>query len=93
MSPRELALLYSPWPPPYTLTPDALTIHDRFYPYRGKLPIRSGSPAATRCGRTGPDGKRLVLLPAKGNGAAVLLEVAQPEAFVNEVRREWLDRL
>ena len=26
------ALLYSPGPPTYTLTPDALTIHDRFYP-------------------------------------------------------------
>jgi hypothetical protein len=26
------ALLYSPGPPSYTLTPDALTIHDRFYP-------------------------------------------------------------
>lgn len=27
-----LALLYSPGPPSYSLTPDALTIHDRFYP-------------------------------------------------------------
>jgi hypothetical protein len=26
------AVLYSPGPPSYTLTPDALTIHDRFYP-------------------------------------------------------------
>jgi hypothetical protein len=27
------------------------------------------------------DGKRLVLLPAKGNAAAVLLEVGQPESL------------
>jgi hypothetical protein len=27
-----LALLYSPGPPSYTLTPESLTIHDRFYP-------------------------------------------------------------
>ena len=26
------AMLYSPGPPTYTLTPEALTIHDRFYP-------------------------------------------------------------
>jgi hypothetical protein len=26
------AMLYSPGPPSYTLTPDTLTIHDRFYP-------------------------------------------------------------
>ena len=25
-------LLYSPGPPSYTLTPDALTFHDKFYP-------------------------------------------------------------
>ena len=27
-----VAMLYSPGPPSYTLTPDSLTIHDRFYP-------------------------------------------------------------
>ena len=27
-----LSLLYSPGPPSYTLTPDAITIHDKFYP-------------------------------------------------------------
>jgi PH (Pleckstrin Homology) domain-containing protein len=26
------AMLYNPGPPPYTLTPQSLTIHDRFYP-------------------------------------------------------------
>jgi hypothetical protein len=35
------------------------------------------------------DSKRLVLIPPKGNGAAVLLEASQPERFVEAVRREW----
>jgi hypothetical protein len=34
-------------------------------------------------------GQRLVLLPPKGDGAALLLEVKEPEEFVGEVRREW----
>jgi hypothetical protein len=37
-------------------------------------------------------GKVLVLLPPKGNGAAVLLEVKEPDEFVSEVRREWSSR-
>jgi hypothetical protein len=32
---------------------------------------------------------RLVLLPPKGSGTPVLLEAAEPEQFVQEVRREW----
>ena len=32
---------------------------------------------------------RLVLLPPKGNGTPVLLEVREPERFVDEVRRAW----
>jgi hypothetical protein len=32
---------------------------------------------------------RLVLLPPKGQGNAVLLEVDRPEEFVEELRREW----
>jgi hypothetical protein len=35
------------------------------------------------------DGKRLVLLPPKGDGAAVLLETSEPERFVREVRQAW----
>ncbi len=35
------------------------------------------------------DGHRLVLLPPKGQGNAVLLEVSGPEQFVAEVRMEW----
>ena len=35
------------------------------------------------------DGTRLVLLPPKGNGAAVLLETGEAEKFVAEVRRKW----
>jgi len=38
------------------------------------------------------DGTRLVLLPPKGDGAAVLLETRQPEEFVREVRRRWANR-
>jgi hypothetical protein len=35
------------------------------------------------------DGTRLVLLPPKGDGAAVLLETREPGKFVVEVRRNW----
>lgn len=35
------------------------------------------------------DGTRLVLLPARGSGAAVLIEVQDPEQFVEEARRMW----
>jgi hypothetical protein len=38
------------------------------------------------------DGKRLVLLPPKGDGAAVLLETSEPERFVREVRQAWAGR-
>jgi hypothetical protein len=32
---------------------------------------------------------RVVLLPPKGNGTPVLYQAAEPEQFINEVRREW----
>jgi len=35
------------------------------------------------------DATRLVLLPPKGTGAAVLLDAKDPEEFVQKVRREW----
>jgi hypothetical protein len=35
------------------------------------------------------DGTRLVLLPPKGDGAAVLLETTDPEKFMREVRQAW----
>ena len=35
------------------------------------------------------DGKRLVLLPSKGDGAAVLLETTDPEKFIRDVRQAW----
>ncbi len=38
------------------------------------------------------EGTRLVLLPPVGNGVPVLLEVREPERFVEEVRREWVGR-
>jgi hypothetical protein len=37
-------------------------------------------------------GRRLVLLPPKGKGNAVLLEVGQPDQFVDELRRNWSNR-
>ena len=38
-------------------------------------------------------GKRLVLLPPNGDGAAVLVEVGEPDRFVEEVQRAWSGRL
>ena len=35
------------------------------------------------------DGRRLVLLPPKGKGNAVLMEVADPDRFVRELRDKW----
>jgi hypothetical protein len=35
------------------------------------------------------DATRVVLLPAKGEGSAVLLEVADPDGFVARLRGEW----
>jgi hypothetical protein len=35
------------------------------------------------------DSRRLVLLPPKGEAAPVLIEVKQPEAFIQEVRQAW----
>ena len=35
------------------------------------------------------NGKRLVLLPAKGNAPTVLFEAAEPENVVEELRRRW----
>jgi hypothetical protein len=35
------------------------------------------------------DGTRLVLLPPRGTGAPVLLQVNDPEQFVNTIRQEW----
>lgn len=38
------------------------------------------------------DGRKLVLLPPKGVGNAVLYEVPDPERFVVDLRREWAGR-
>jgi hypothetical protein len=35
------------------------------------------------------DGTRLVLLPPRGSGAAILIEVRDPERFVGEIRQLW----
>ena len=38
------------------------------------------------------DSTHLVLLPPKGDGAAVLLETTDPEKFMREVRQRWSNR-
>ncbi len=117
------ALLYSPGPPKYTLGPDSLAIHDRFYPVTlrasevdaGRIRVvdvrhdpewrttartngfsnahyhsgwfRVASGAKVRMYRA--DSTRLVLIPPKGDGAAVLLEAADPDQFAAQLRREW----
>lgn len=117
------ALLYAPGPPGYTLTPDSLSIHDRFYPvtlradavdmdqmgivdldqdsqwlprrktngfsnahyHAGWFRVRNGQ--KIRLYRA--DGRKLVLLPSRGEGDAVLYEAPDPERFLAELRREW----
>jgi hypothetical protein len=117
------AMLYSPGPPSYTLTPESLAIHDRLYPVTlsrtgvdvehirvidlgvdtewhptertdgfgnphyasGWFRVASGK--TVRMYRAGST--RLVLLPPKGDGDAVLLETREPEKFVVEVREKW----
>ena len=117
------ATLYSPGPPGYTLTPQALTIHDRFYPvtlHAGEVDVagvrvvnldtdtewrltartngfanahyHSGQFRAAN-GQSvrlyWADGRRLVLLPPKGSGTPVLLQTADPDSFIAEVKRQW----
>ncbi len=118
-----VALLYSPGPPRYDLTPRTLRIHDRFYPVTlqaGEVDVanvrvvdltmdKEWRPTMLTNGfanahyRSGwfrvangqtvriyrADGLRLVLLPPKSNGAAVLIEVKDPDQFAREVREEW----
>ena len=38
-------------------------------------------------------GKRLVLLPPKGDGVPVLLQVENPETFIDNLRRIWSHRV
>ena len=117
------ALLYSPGPPSYTLTPNELTIHDRFYPVTVEAsdvdighirvvdiiadkewrPTRRTNGFANGRYRAGwfqvasgrkvrmywAEGERLVLLPPKGGGPAVLFEAREPEKFVDRIRLEW----
>ena len=118
-----LAFLYSPGPPAYTLTREALTIHDRFYPvtipavdvdvaqirvidlstegdWRPTMRTNGFANSHYRSGwfrvANGQkirlyqaSGRRLLLLPPKGNGAAVLVEVPEPERFVKELQSMW----
>jgi len=117
------AFLYAPGPPQLTLTPEALEIHDRFYPFtlsaadvdvagirivdistdpEWRPTARTNGFAnahyhsgwfRTASGRTvrmyWADGKRLVLLPPKGSGPAVLVQANEPEKLIDQIRREW----
>jgi len=116
-------MLYSPGPPNYTLTPQSLTVHDRFYPVAlqaasvdaGRVRVvdisagsewrpvsrvngfanshyRSGwfrvaNGQTVRMYRAGVT--RLVLLPPKAGGAPVLLDVNDPQRFVEDLRQLW----
>lgn len=117
------ALFYSPGPPGYALTPQSLSIHDRFYPVTlqaanvdvdgirvidldkdddwrpasrtdgfantqyasGHFRLANGR--NVRMYRAG--GKRLVLLPPRGGGDAVLLDNGDPAKLATEIRQEW----
>ncbi len=117
------AMMYAPGAPKYTLTPDKLTIHDRFYPVTINaadvdvadvriVDIRT-DPAWQPTARTNgfsnshyhsgwfrvangakarmywANKTRLVLLPPRGIGSPVLLQVNDPEQFVAQAREEW----
>ena len=121
-----LANFYAPGPPGYTLTSDALTIHDRFYPMTLRAdqvdvaairvvdlardtewrPVRRTNGFANAHYQSGwfraANGKtmrmysagasELVLLPPKGDEPPVLIEVRDPEGFVEELRQAWQGR-
>ena len=121
-----LANFYAPGPPSYSLTSDALAIHDRFYPVTLRAdqvdvaqirvvdlardtewrPVRRTNGFANAHYQSGwfraANGKtmriysagasELVLLPPKGNEPPVLLEVREPEGFVEELRQAWQGR-
>ena len=38
------------------------------------------------------DARRLVLIPRKGGDAPVLLQVADPDQFVEQIRKDWAPR-
>ncbi len=52
--------------------------------------FRVGNGQKVRLYRAG--GTRLVLLPPKGEGAAVLLEAGEPERFIGDLKRQWAGR-
>lgn len=116
------ALMYSPGAPKWTLTPNSLTIRDRFYPvtvnaadvdvngikvvnirtdpqwkptertdgfanahyHSGWFRVANGSARMYWA-----DGANLVLLPPRQSGAPVLLQVSDPEQFVEKIHEEW----
>ena len=120
------ASFYSPGPPAYTLTPAALTIHDRFYPVTLRADtvnvsqvrivdlaadpewkptartngfanshyqsgwFRVANGQQVRLYRAG--GSQLVLLPPKGDGAAVLYQAPDPGEFARTIRAAWMGK-
>jgi hypothetical protein len=118
-----LATTYSPGVPSYTLTPESLTIHDRFYPVTLKAsavdvaqvrildltqgadwrPTQRTNGFANSHYRSGwfrvasgqkvrlylANSPRVVLVPPKGDGTAVLYQAADPEKFVDQLRAQW----
>ncbi len=120
------AIQYSPGAPTYTLSRDALTIHDRFYPVTlqadavdiGNIRVvdltqepdwrpsartngfanqhyqsgwfRLANGKKVRLYRAGS--QRVVLLPPRGDAAAVLYGANDPDQFVREVQQEWSGR-
>jgi hypothetical protein len=118
---------YHAGPPTYTLTSDALAIHDHFYPvtigaastdvigirvvdldqeagWRPTLRVGGFASAQYQSGWfRAANGtrmrlyrerstQRLILLPPKGGDAPVLLQVADPDQFIEQIRRDWAGR-
>ena len=118
------AVMYAPGPPQYTLTPQSLTIHDRFYGVTlnasevdtSKLrivdlswesdwrPVTRTNGFANGHYRAGwfrlanglkvrlyrANSMQLVLLPAKGDGTTVLMEAADPNECLRQIREAWV---
>jgi hypothetical protein len=88
---------YSPGPPSYTLTAEALTIHDRFYPVTLKAEAVDVSQIRVVDITLEPDWRPVLRTIANGHYPSgwfrVALDVLEPDKFVETVRQEWSGRL